>query len=309
MTKAPEQSTETPNAVDELLAQLAFGTSLHFQSGLCRGWALKHNHSGKPALHILSYGQAWLTFPEQTAPISLQAGDAIFFTRTLSHWVSSEAEQESLQPNKFKSHCVPDAGDQGLVCYDISVEDPLTTLLFSILPDWLLITKNEQTSSLRTLIDLISQETQHRRPGYETAISRMSDLLVLEVLRKVLADKQSHMGVLGALNDPVVRKVALAIIDNPGGAWHVEAMAEHAFLSRSAFADRVHQCTDMSPKALLDQLRLVRARQLLHQKKLPIDLIAEQVGYGSATAFIRFFKNATGVSPGKYLAQISGQAL
>ncbi|CUS47952.1 MAG: AraC family transcriptional regulator [Idiomarinaceae bacterium HL-53] len=306
MTNTPKQSTEAPNELEGLIAQLAFGASLHFQSGLCKGWALKAESSGKPALHILSYGQAWLTVPGEHQRVKLQAGDAIFFARSVTHWLSSEASDSALETGKFKPYCTPEKGDQGLVCYDIEVNDTVTETVFQTLPDWCVIPAAEQGGSLRAVVELIEQESEAKRPGFETAISRMSDVVVLQVLRNVIANENAQQGILAALKDPQLKQVVLAIIDNPAGNWKVESMAAKAFLSRSAFADRVHNKTGMSPKSLLNALRLQRARFLLHQQKLPIELIAEQVGYASATSFIRFFKQELGVSPGEYIKRIRG---
>ena len=195
-----------------------------------------------------------------------------------------------------------------MVCYDIEVNDTRhPKLCFKQLPEFgVLFHAAEQGGSLRAVVELIEQESEAKRPGFETAISRMSDVVVLQVLRNVIANENAQQGILAALKDPQLKQVVLAIIDNPAGNWKVESMAAKAFLSRSAFADRVHNKTGMSPKSLLNALRLQRARFLLHQQKLPIELIAEQVGYASATSFIRFFKQELGVSPGEYIKRIRG---
>ncbi|WP_278355678.1 MULTISPECIES: AraC family transcriptional regulator [Idiomarina] len=94
--------------------------------------------------------------------------------------------------------------------------------------------------------------------------------------------------------------MVIAIIDEPGADWSVEHLAELAYLSVSAFAERCLKKTGLTPKKLVDQLRLQRARMLLNGSQLPLDLIAEQLGYQSATAFSRFFKKYAGLSPADY---------
>ncbi|WP_339618216.1 AraC family transcriptional regulator [Idiomarina abyssalis] len=120
------------------------------------------------------------------------------------------------------------------------------------------------------------------------------------LLRQVIDQGESLNGPLAALNDRQLRSVVIAIIDEPGADWSVEHLAELAYLSVSAFAERCLKKTGLTPKKLVDQLRLQRARMLLNGSQLPLDLIAEQLGYQSATAFSRFFKKYAGLSPADY---------
>jgi len=50
----------------------------------------------------------------------------------------------------------------------------------------------------------------------------------------------------------------------------------------------------------LTELRMQRARELLHETLLPLFDIASQVGYESDMAFAKAFKRNTGTTPAKY---------
>ena len=127
-------------------------------------------------------------------------------------------------------------------------------------------------------------------------ISRLSDVLSLNLLRQVIDEDESLRGPLAALSDRQLRTVIMAVINEPGADWTVERLAELAYLSVSAFAERCIKKTGVTPKKLVDQLRLQRARIMLSSSQLSMDLIAEQLGYQSATAFSRFFKKYAGLS-------------
>ena len=58
-------------------------------------------------------------------------------------------------------------------------------------------------------------------------------------------------------------------------------------------------------KALIGETRFEIARQLLRDTRLPIIDVAAALGYGDATAFIRAFRRAAGVSPGAWRSQSS----
>ncbi|RAV18974.1 helix-turn-helix domain-containing protein [Paenibacillus contaminans] len=50
----------------------------------------------------------------------------------------------------------------------------------------------------------------------------------------------------------------------------------------------------------LIELRMEHAKRLLKETNVPVQEIAEQVGYASSVSFIRIFKKSTGLSPGDY---------
>ncbi|MCH8536994.1 MAG: AraC family transcriptional regulator [Alkalimonas sp.] len=303
MTKTPAQSTETTSALDQLLAQLAFGSELHFESGFCDDWNLLTSKSSKAALHVVTRGTVWMAIPGRLhEQVQLQPGDAIFFSHSFRHWLSDQPVSEQTREVDFPTFCVPEHIERGLVCYDIQIESPLTANLFHVMPDYIHLPAERQSSRLQPLIQIIQQEATERQPGYQAAISRLSDVVVLHLLRQVLSDDGVNHGLLAALKDSTLRKVVLAIMDDPAADWTVESMAAMAFLSKSAFAERCHKVMDMTAKALLDEIRLQRARYLLIHSELSLELIAEQVGYQSATAFIRFFKQREQLSPGEYRA-------
>lgn len=303
MTKTPAPSIETPEPLEQLLSQLAFGSELHFESGFCDRWNLLTSKSSKAALHVVTQGSLWMAIPGRLhEQIQLNAGDAIFFSHSFRHWLSDQPVDEYTSEVEFDSFCVPEHLQRGLVCYDIAVESPLTANLFQVMPDYIHMPVGQQSGRLSPLIQLIQQEASARQPGYQAAISRLSDVIVLHLLRQVLSDDSINHGLLAALKDPPLRRVVLAIMDQPAADWSVDNMAALAFLSKSAFAERCHKVMSMTAKSLLDELRLQRCRYLLIHSEQSLELIAEQVGYQSATAFIRFFKQHETLSPGEFRA-------
>lgn len=301
MTKTTSLSTETPEALEQLLGQLAFGSELHFESGFCDNWNMLSDKSDKAALHVVTAGTLWMAIPGRLQEqIQLHAGDAIFFSHSIRHWLSDQPVTLQTQAVDLAPYCVPEHLERGLVCYDIRIQSPLTANLFQVMPDYIHLPAQAQKGQLGLLIKLIQTEAKARQPGYQAAISRLSDVVVLHLLRQVLTDDSMNQGMLAALKDPALRRVVLSIMDNPAADWTVENMAAQAFLSKSAFAERCHKVMQTTAKTLLDDLRLQRSRYLLIHTEQSLDRIAEQVGYQSATAFIRFFKQQHGTSPGDY---------
>lgn len=304
MTKTTGNPTQTTEALNELLEQVARGTELHFESGLCGHWTLIANEPGKVAFHVVTNGDCWLGLPGSSVePIKLSASDIIFVNKDVSHFLSKTQIPSDINESDIPKYCQRDHEQSGVVCYDVNSAPGANDTLFQLLPPWLILKQADQHQQLSHIIELIRAEAINQSPGYQTVISRLSDVLSLNLLRQVIDERESLRGPLAALSDRQLRTVIMAVINEPGADWTVERMAELAYLSVSAFAERCIKKTGATPKKLVDQLRLQRARILLNSSQLSMDIIAEQLGYQSATAFSRFFKKYAGLSPAEYRHQ------
>ena len=56
----------------------------------------------------------------------------------------------------------------------------------------------------------------------------------------------------------------------------------------------------MSPQEYLLQVRMSKARELLRQTDLPINVIAREIGYEDPLSFSKIFKKRYNVSPLQY---------
>ncbi|HEU5030489.1 MAG TPA: helix-turn-helix domain-containing protein [Spirillospora sp.] len=93
---------------------------------------------------------------------------------------------------------------------------------------------------------------------------------------------------LGWLQENLARDLSLADI------------AAHAGTSTRTLIRRFREQTGTTPLQWLHRARVRRAQHLLETTDHPVERIAEQVGFGSPTAFRDRFKKTTGVSPHSY---------
>jgi AraC family transcriptional regulator, transcriptional activator FtrA len=100
-------------------------------------------------------------------------------------------------------------------------------------------------------------------------------------------------------DDPLGRAVAWALgnLDQP---ISVEQLASHACMSPRTFARQFRATYGTTPYRWLLQQRLLLARRLLETTGQPIDLVAEQSGFGTATALRLHFKRSVSISPLAY---------
>ncbi|MBQ6151509.1 MAG: helix-turn-helix domain-containing protein [Mogibacterium sp.] len=80
----------------------------------------------------------------------------------------------------------------------------------------------------------------------------------------------------------------------------VESISEHFHLSRPYLSRLFKEHTNKTIIQMLQQIRMERAGELLRQTQLPVQIIAERVGYSDVTFFIRVFRKVNGCTPLQY---------
>jgi AraC-like DNA-binding protein len=124
----------------------------------------------------------------------------------------------------------------------------------------------------------------------------LSELLVLHLLRIAMSSGGPRMGVLAGLADPRLAKALVAMHAQPAEAWTLQRLAERAGMSRARFALHFQQVVGQTPMDYLAGWRMGLAMAELRRGR-PVGQVAQQVGYGSASALARVFSARVGVSP------------
>ena len=154
-------------------------------------------------------------------------------------------------------------------------------------------------SWIQSTIGLISREASALRPGGETVMTRLADILVIQAIRAWLdTAPEAQSGWLAALRDRQLGRALALIHRQPDEDWTLVTLAQAAGMSRSAFAARFTTLIGQPAMQYLAQWRMHLARARLIETGDPVGLIAEQVGYQSEAAFGRAFKQFFGVAPG-----------
>lgn len=83
-------------------------------------------------------------------------------------------------------------------------------------------------------------------------------------------------------------------------------MAARSGLPERSFKRRFQLATGMAPLEYVHTLRLEEAKQMLERSELPIEAIANEVGYEDAGFFSRLFRRQVGVTPAAYRKRFGG---
>lgn len=99
---------------------------------------------------------------------------------------------------------------------------------------------------------------------------------------RVIGEAQGWIGEHYAESNPVARMVAAS------------------GLSERSFNRRFKRATGYAPVQYVQNLRIEEAKQMLERSALPVDAVAQEVGYEDPTHFRRLFKRLAGVTPARY---------
>jgi AraC-like DNA-binding protein len=152
---------------------------------------------------------------------------------------------------------------------------------------------------IQSTLRLMAAEAKVMRPGGETIITRLADILVIQAIRSWMAmDPLAKAGWLGALQDKQVGYAILLIQRNPEQRWTVASLANEVAMSRSAFAARFKELVGEPPMQYITRWRMNLALTWLQNEEASLAELSHRLGYQSVAAFSRTFKRVIGSSPG-----------
>jgi AraC-like DNA-binding protein len=141
-------------------------------------------------------------------------------------------------------------------------------------------------------------ESRMGRAGSDTILTRMAELMFVEVVRRHLENLPSQQaGWLAGLKDSVVGPALSQLHDRPDYSWTLPELARTISSSRTVLAERFSQLVGVPPMMYLTRWRLQLAAEQLARGSAKVAAVGAQVGYESEAAFSRAFKRETGKSP------------
>ena len=185
----------------------------------------------------------------------------------------------------------------GVVRFDHPAADRLVRLLPSVIAvdAW----NSSEAEWIQSTLRLMAIEARERRPGGETVITRLADILVIQAIRSWIAsDPAAQTGWLGALQDKQIGYAIALVHREPARPWTIESLANEVAMSRSAFAARFSELVGEPAMRYVARWRMHVALTWLKEEETAVSEMASRLGYESEAAFSRAFKRFLGFSPG-----------
>jgi AraC family transcriptional regulator, alkane utilization regulator len=240
----------------------------------------------------------------------LNSGEVVMFPHNDAHLLGSELD---LRPVLASDVIVPspngglyvirlggDGARTRLVCGFLGCDSVEGSLLISTLPRSLRLDVKEGSAAewIRSTFQYAADEVAAGRPGSETVLAKLSELLFVETVRRY-ADTlpERETGWLAGLRDRYVARALALFHHDITRSWTVDELGREVGLSRSALGERFTSLIGMAPMHYLANWRMQVAAQELRNSSASLAQVASTVGYESEAAFSRSFKKAFHTAP------------
>jgi len=265
--------------------------------------------------HFVTEGRCWLEVGDEEAEV-LEPGTLALVPHGRGHRLVSKPGGAAVDLFSIPRTELSDRyeliryGGEGpltrLVCGAVHFENPAARQLVELLPP-VICTRADgapEVEWLHSTLRFMASEARDLKPGGETVITRLADVLVIQTLRTWLAgdtgySRKDRPGWLRALHDPRAGRAIALVHRNPEAPWSVATLAAKVGMSRSAFAAHFKSLAGETPMQYVTRWRMLLATSLLHEEDVQLAELAARVGYQSEAAFSRAFKRSTGMSPGR----------
>jgi len=276
-------------------------------------WGVRYDAVGLPSFCIVLDGQCWLTIKDD-APLLLKRGDFLLLPSTPAFTMASVLGVKCVagRPSNRKAvrHGNPKGHPDFRMIGGTFEIDVVNASLLELMSQRIHIRAAEfDTTRLRRIVDLIMDEYSVVRPGRDALLQRLLEVMLVEALRwPSFRQKSLPAGLIAGLRDAQISVALREMHSAVRHGWTVGGLAKRAGMSRSAFASRFAATVGCAPKEYLSRWRMSLARDILSHGKKPLDELAGEVGYESASAFSTAFRKRVGCSPGAFSRNALGRS-
>jgi len=303
------------------VAQLTGGVFLHadFFAPWCIAARIPREHCGPtlgPASHLIIYhyvieGELHICVDEAGAEHHIiRSGEIFILPRNEPHLMGSDLNlppvlgREVVQPPNggglYSIHHGGNGERTQMICGFLGCARAEANPVITTLPSLLKMNVEQGAASewIRSTFQYAAEEVAAGRPGSETVLAKLSELLFVETVRRHAENlPESQTGWLAGLREPHVAKALALLHGDLTRRWTVDDLGREIGLSRSALADRFIRLIGVPPMHYLASWRMQVAAQKLRNSSSSLAQVAEMIGYESEAAFSRAFKKEFGTAP------------
>jgi AraC-like DNA-binding protein len=238
------------------------------------------------------------------------AGEVVLLPRNDPHLMGSDLSlkpvsgRDIIRPPKggglFSIHHGGEGERTRMICGYLGCASAKDNPVISTLPPMLKLNVEQGGAGdwIRSTFQYAAEEVSAGRPGSETVLAKLSELLFVEAVRRYAETLPAgQTGWLAGLREPYVARALALLHGDLTRRWTVDDLGREVGLSRSALAERFIRLIGVPPMHYLTSWRMQVATQKLRDTGASLAQVAESVGYDSEAAFSRAFKKAVGEAP------------
>jgi hypothetical protein len=214
------------------------------------------------AYHVITEGRCFANIVGEE-PMAVETGEIVVFTKGDPHVLSSSPGMRA-DPNAPTALDANTGGQlpflinyggsgpvsANLICGFLGCDaQPFNPLIDNLPP--VIKAGGPQGGDPRWLdqfIRVAASESADKRPGGESVLARLSELMFIEVVRQYLdALPPERAGWLAGVRDPFVGKALSLMHGAPARNWTIEELSKKVGLSRSVLAERFAELVGMPP--------------------------------------------------------------
>jgi AraC-like DNA-binding protein len=311
MTRNDRSIPDFTDPLGETLHMLRLTGSLYCRSELTAPWGIDlPAFEGCMMFHVVTAGHCWLEVDGDETRL-LQQGSLTLVPHGNGHSIRCSPTDETLPLFDIPVEQISDRyevmrhGGGGelthLTCGVVRFDHIAGQQLIAQLPKVLQVDAwaEDEDNWLKSTLRFIAREARELRPGGETVITHLADILIIQAIRSWIdSAPEADRGWLAALRDEYVGKALAAIHRTPEKDWSVASLAREVGMSRSGFSARFSNMVGESAMRYLTHWRMQLAREQLQETSDSLSVLADRLGYNSEVAFCRAFKRVFGESPG-----------
>ncbi|WP_077619350.1 AraC family transcriptional regulator [Bacillus sinesaloumensis] len=256
----------------------------------------KHKHDYIEVNYVY-HGQLKQTVGSE--PLTLKQGELLFLNQHIEHEIQASNEEDIIINFIIK----PEFFD--FIFSFISTDNTITKFIFSSLfnnsqSGQFLYFMVSEVENIQELVQKIIEEIINPTNLSDSTIKLYMGLLLIELIKNVNKVKHKEE------NEPseYIIVESLKYIDTHYRTASLYDLSERLNQTHYSLSKIIKKVTKLTFKELLQERRLIKAKELLEHTKIPVTHVAEEIGYDNISYFYRIFKKKYGVTPKQYREQL-----
>ena len=290
--------------LSDILELVGVKSSIYFQKDFCGPWKMSVDNTGFAQFHFIIRGGAIVDSDGEQ--IMLSAGDIVVFPAGARHTIGDHPASTAI-PGKNVIADLQNGQEpftEGpfattMICGHFEYELAHPHPMIRHLPIRIILRTTDLPvgNALLGLLPIIVHETRATPLGSRIIVQHLSHALFTLVLRAYFESIDADIGPYAGLRDERILSALSAIHEPRGWSYSLVDLAQRAGMSRSSFSATFKSLIGQSPGEYAIHWKLLKAKRDLKHGQAPVEKIAFDYGYSTASAFSRAFRGQLGVSP------------